>query len=310
MMQEVTEALEPAVSVASDVPQVRPIAEAVGAAVVIWGSADGSPQSGTIQVKILDLRHEPIQPPQQITCELAASTDLRFAAERIVEALPDIAPIAHPDEEAVHRDAESDRLWATNPNLVRNGDFGRPENWEAIYRADRYAPPAKDALPEPDQVAVSRVSVDDKMERVLAMNLSKTAAHSKGLACLSDPIKIRPQMRYRLSFRYQSDGPQLHVFVKGYAPLRDINGQIVPREVYRRQVSPSGATGGQWQKVECDLTPRHPAHEVAELRIDLYAYLRPGTVLFDDVVLKAIGPAGQAPALKSPARLTTQRGER
>ena len=38
-----------------------------------------------------------------------------------------------------------------------------------------------------------------------------------------------------------------------------------------------------------ELNPQHVAFPVQTLKVDLYAYLSPGTVMFDDVVLKAVG---------------------
>jgi hypothetical protein len=102
-------------------------------------------------------------------------------------------------------------------------------------------------------------------------------------------IAIRANTRYRLVFKYKSDGPTLHVFVKGFTSGKDLAGKPELREVYRRQVSPTDETHGQWQTIECDMNPRHPAFPVQFLKVDLYAYLHPGTVMFDDIQLKAVG---------------------
>jgi hypothetical protein len=61
------------------------------------------------------------------------------------------------------------------------------------------------------------------------------------------------------------------------------------REVYRRQVPPSGGTDGKWVTITDDLNPQNGRVTVQSLRVDLYAYLKSGTVLFDDVTLKAVG---------------------
>ncbi|MBV8781099.1 MAG: hypothetical protein JO353_06850 [Phycisphaerae bacterium] len=116
------------------------------------------------------------------------------------------------------------------------------------------------------------------------MNLSKDVAESNGLACISDSIPIEPKARYRLQFRYKSDGPTLHVFVKGYGT---VDGE--ERELYRRQVPPSGPTNGKWIVITDDLNPQHGHFAITTLRVDLYAYLKPGLVLFDEVVLKDVG---------------------
>jgi hypothetical protein len=76
----------------------------------------------------------------------------------------------------------------------------------------------------------------------------------------------------------------LHVFVKGYATVAGEE-----REVYRRQVPPSDATDGKWVTITDDMNPQNGRVAVESLRVDLYAYLKPGTVMFDDVIVKAVG---------------------
>ena len=91
---------------------------------------------------------------------------------------------------------------------------------------------------------------------------------------------------------YRSDGPTIHPFIKGYIPVPPApgsSGDTGEREIYRRQVPPSGSTHGQWVTVVDDLNPQHPSLTVQYLRVDLYAYLAPGTVEFDDIVIKAVG---------------------
>ena len=124
---------------------------------------------------------------------------------------------------------------------------------------------------------------------VLAMKLSKDVAESNGLACLSKGIPIEPETRYRLQFKYKSDGPHLHVFVKGYIRKDDISGNVADLQSYECQVPPSGATKGKWETVVCDINPQNVSGSPEFLKIDLYAYLAPGTVEFDDVQLKAVG---------------------
>jgi hypothetical protein len=141
-------------------------------------------------------------------------------------------------------------------------------------------------VPPADRVAI-RILPDG--QRVLSMNLSKETAESNGLACLSESIRIEPDTRYRLGFRYRSEGPRLHLFVKGYTMARNINGQMVEREIYRRQVPALEPTAGKWVEVVDDLNPQHVAMDVVTLRVDLYTYLNAGVVEFDDIVLKKVG---------------------
>ena len=255
--------------------ELTPIAKDLTAQILIWGDVSADK---TIHLRVFDLLQlDPL--PHEITKKIGQPTDMRFVVEEVLQTLPDVKPFTHPSEEAVQRDPQAEALWQTNPNLVVNGDFSKPEAWEMIYRSIRRTiaiqPPAED-----------EVSID---QGALVMKLSKDCAENNGMACLSAPIKIEPSTRYRLSFRYKSDGPRLHVFVKGFTAAKGIDGKPMDREIYRRQVPPSEATDGKWVEIVDEMNPQHSSLPVQALRVDLYAYLDPGTVMFDDVVLKAVG---------------------
>jgi hypothetical protein len=278
-----------AINFQTDLKTLTDLSKDANPTVLIWGELDVAGSGTKLRIKTFDL-NQPDPLPHEFEKSLAQPTDLRFAVEGILQTLDGVKPFEHPSEESVSDDPALAALFAKNPNLVVNGNFAEEKNWVALLEADMYPPAVGDSLPEEDKVNIYRMP-DGKgnTENVLAMNLSKNVAENNGLACLSDAIPIEAGMRYRLSFRYRSDGPRLHVFVKGYTTGKDIAGNAAEREVYRRQVPPSGATDGQWKTVVCDMTPANPNFPVEHLRVDLYAYLSPGVVMFDDVELKAIG---------------------
>lgn len=258
--------------------------------ILIWGEMEGSGDANTLKLKIVDLR-DASPSPREITKSWKEPTEVRFALEQILQTLRGMKPFEHPNEISLTDDPRARELWAKNPNLVINGDFAQAGHWDAIYQSELYPVQISSKLPETDKVNIFRIP-DPKtgaIHNVLAMKLSLECAQNNGMACLSDLIKIEPNTRYRLSFRYKSDGPSLHVFVKGYTRTQNIKGEMTEREVYRRQVPPSGATGGKWVTVVDDMNPQHVAFPVQFLRVDLYAYLGEGTVMFDDVVLKNVG---------------------
>jgi hypothetical protein len=273
------------------------LGKGVDATVMVWGDMD---QANNLRVKILDLRDADPK-PREMAKAIHRATDLRFVTEQILETLPNVTPFEHPTEAAVTDDAKARELWVKNPNLVVDGDFTQPGHWNAIYESEYYPPPFSEQLPAMDKVCIYRLPGENggAAHTVLAMRLSKECAENNGMACLSDPIPIQPNTRYRLSFRYKSDGPSLHVFVKGYTTGQNIQGQKAPREIYKRQVPPSPPTHGKWVTIVDDLNPQHVAFPVETLRVDLYAYLGAGTVMFDDVVLKAVG--GQTHVAKDDA---------
>jgi hypothetical protein len=272
------------VSGQTSVDELKAAAALADAQILIWGELSGAQLTLRI-VEGADAN------PVLVKKEIRQPTDLRFAVEQTLGHLTMAPRFEHPSEVAVQRDPVAEALWAKNPNLVPNGDFSEAGRWTGIYQSEWYEVPQSDAAPAVDKM-VMRQTADG--ERVLSMQLSKRAAENNGLACLSDAIAIEPQTRYRLSFRYRSEGPVLHVFVKGYTRHRNIRGEETDREIYRRQVPLSGGTGGKWVTVVDDLNPQHPQYPVQTLRVDLYAYLVAGAVEFDDVVLKAVGTPTRA----------------
>jgi len=303
MLEVAAEAKDPITS-ATGAGAMIELGKLADAQILVWGDMNNTPRGANLHLQILDLR-EKNSKPRSIEKIIKEPTDLRFASEQILETLPGVKSFEHPSEVAVQNDALAEELWKKNPNLVKNGDFSAAGAWEAIYQAEKYSVTISDKLPAIDKVNIYRLSEPGgKTNNVLAMNLSRTCAENNGMACLSQSIPIKPDTRYRLSFRYKSDGPTLHVFVKGYTMGEDIAGKKSEREIYRRQVPPTGPTKGEWMTIVDELNPQHSAFEVQTLRIDLYAYLSPGQVLFDDVVLKAVGPQthkARDAAIKPPA---------
>lgn len=280
---------------------VKDLASDEHPAILIWGNLDQvAGEQGRLRLKILDLR-DPAGKVREISREIQRPTDVRFVVEGILQTLPGVKEFAHPSEEEVHHDADSDAAWAKNPNLVIDGDFSKEGHWTALYMSEKYLAPFSDALPATDKVVIYRQPNVPGFETVLAMKLSTGAAENNGMACLSDAIPIEPGVRYRIQFDYKSDGPTLHVFVKGYVKGQDIAGKPALREVYRRQVSPTGATNGEWKTIESDMNPQNIAYPVDCLKVDLYAYLTPGTVMFDNIQLKAVGQQTAADVMNDPA---------
>jgi hypothetical protein len=256
--------------------------------ILIWGELNTRGKAFDLKVKIRDLRQKDGK-VAEVDKQINQPTDMRFVVEEILRTINDIGPFSHPVEEAVTNDPASIEAWKQNPNLVVNGDFAKTGSWRALLRSEVYEPPMSDALPETDKVVIYKLTEAGKTRNVLAMNLSKEVAESNGLACLSAPIDITRDRRYRIQFKYKSDGPTLHVFVKGYIHGKDISGSDADVQSYECQVPPSGPTHGEWKTVICDLNPQNISGSPTFLKIDLYAYLGQGTVMFDDVQLKEVG---------------------
>jgi hypothetical protein len=267
--------------------------------ILIWGELDAVGSGFDLKVKTLDLRQKDAK-PTDLEKPIRQPTDLRFVSEQILETIKGVGTFSHPVENEVTDDPKSLELWKQNPNLVPDGDFAAEGKWIALLRSEKYPAPISDSLPGVDKVVIyKKASAGDGADdddpatsvkgNVLAMHLSKGVAESNGLACLSAPMDIEPNTRYRIQFRYKSDGPTLHVFVKGYIKGKNIAGEMDDVQDYECQVPPSGATHGQWRTVVCDLNPQNPSGSPKFLKVDLYTYLSPGRVMFSDVQLKAVG---------------------
>jgi len=283
---EMTEAVgEEKYDFGATVESVETIATDLTADIAIWGNLSGK----TLQVKVFDFRQlDPL--PFEIKQEINEPTDVRFVSEHILQHLAEVKRFEHPVDVAVTRDADAEKLWETNPNLVVNGDFSGRGGWEYLFRSIRREVRTSSSLPDTDDVTrYTVIEADGTPNTILAMYMSRDAAETNGLKALSAPMKIEPDTRYRLRFRYNSGGPKLRLFVKGYTNVPDGKGGTIEREIYRRQVPSSAGTDGQWVTIDDDLNPQHVTFPVQHLRVDLYAYLHPGLVMFDDVVLKAVG---------------------
>jgi hypothetical protein len=251
-------------------------------AVLIWGELDGR---GELKVKLWDRRAGPGTGPQLVRQQITNPQDVRFVAEAVLEQLAGVSKFEHPSEESVLDDEASRRAWETNPNLLPDGNFAAAGGWNVILREQKYPPPVGDAMPDVDRGAIVRGPDGNR----LVLHMSGDVAGVWGLACLSGPVPIEPETRYRIAFKMKSDGPTARVFVKGYTTGDDLVGRVMEREVYRRQVPPQGDTKGKWVDVVCDLNPQHVRFPVQTLRVDLYIYLGAGTAEFRDVVLKKVG---------------------
>lgn len=271
------------VTLASTPQEISALAKQVDAEVVLWGDFSGQ----KLQLRILDLRIANA-PVQKVESDVQDPLALRFAVESVLEQIQGMPVFEHPVEQRVWDDDLSRRLWKEGPNLLVNGDFSTEGKWTGIYQSELYSLPLQDAMPTDDKVAIVRKAGEDGSS-ALVLHLSKYCAENNGLAALSDAIKIKPQTRYRLSYKYKSDGPRVFVFVKGYTSYEGPTGVMVQREVYRRQAPVLEGTDNKWVTIVDDFNPQHVSLPVQELRVDFYTYLHPGTVVIDDAVLKEVG---------------------
>ena len=203
--------------------------------------------------------------------------------------------------------------FAKAPNLVPDPGFESAATdatktatqWQVLLHADHYAPPLITAdqakMLDRDRVAVvpkSAAGVGGGGAKsdgyCLMMRMSKDIAEANGLACESIWVPVDQGKKYRFSVQYHSTGPTARLFLKGFAFKPDQFGdkndlEAVRREYYR--TNPAGKANAGWDTIDMDFTPQtqKPTDPKIEwMRVDLYIYLTPGDVFFDDAVIKKI----------------------
>ena len=198
-----------------------------------------------------------------------------------------------PPEQARTSDPAAEANWIKNPNLVVGGDFqtgagGMPKGWESVAGQKR----------EPLGKLVQWVSEDgNPQNKIIRFTFDKAVAEEEGVMYYCDHFPIQEGATYRFQCRWKSNGPSAKVFIKCYDDVsttykKDTGNSSTPaqrREVYRSQQNFKGPEN-TWNTHTEDFTPTHTRYSPKWGRVMLYAYLRPGVVEFDDVVVKQILP--------------------
>lgn len=206
--------------------------------------------------------------------------------------------------------------WAKNPNLVKGSDFERgsggvPFGWESRAGQQR-EPLGREVTWIPE--------VGNTKNQVVRFTLDRAVAESTGVMYYSDFFPVTEGATYRFQVRYRTNGPSPKVFIKCYdemgseykensAPTRlkakrpSGSKEYLPEEGQRREVyrSQQNLKGGKnvWNVQTEDFTPKHTKYSPKWGRVMLYAYLSPGVMEWDDVVIKEIIPASPGDQKKS-----------
>ncbi len=177
---------------------------------------------------------------------------------------------------------------ATRPaNLAVNGDFEQPDESGKL--------PAGWITKRPRNVR--RMNLGGERGWVVEMTGDNPLMGTYGTDLTGGLIEFEPNTRYRCTGYARSDGPNMKVFVKGYATIKRRNkGRIETLEdvVYqmRKDLEPSK----DWKpfNLDFDVTPAavfsDHQHRVQYLRITLWAYWPRGTCWFDDIRFEEVGP--------------------
>jgi hypothetical protein len=288
-----------------------------GAQIAIWGNIERAPGA---EAEIYDLAIKCVdfsaRPKPKVIYEVKTRTDSvseipHQYVKQMFDALYEREPAA-----AEGPNAMAEENWKNGPNLVI-GDFekgrgGAPKGWEKVAGQQR----------EPLGGLVRWMAEQgNPTNKVIRFTLDKDVAENEGLMYYSEYFPVEENAKYRFQCRWRSNGPAVKVFIKCYdeegsqyrTQAAKLNtgasagkslgkGDYVPetaqrREVYRSQQNLKGPIK-TWNTQTEDFTPKHVKYAPKWGRVMLYAYVTPGVVEFDDVVVKKIVPGVTSPQPK------------
>jgi len=133
--------------------------------------------------------------------------------------------------------------------------------------------------------------------QVIEMTGGKKLMASYGVDLTSEKIPVEANTRYRCTGYTKSTGPNMKVFIKGYATVtRRIKGELKTFDdvVYqmRKDIEPTK----DWQpfNLEFEIAPAKVfsdfQHELKYVRIRLWAFWPAGTCWFDEIAFEEVGP--------------------
>jgi hypothetical protein len=248
----------------------------------IWGSIERAPgatsENYDLIIRCVDFSAKPN--PKTIY-EVKARTNSaaeisHLYVKQLLDALHERKSANTPDLQSI-----AENNWKNGPNRL-SGDFenglgGVPTGW------DKYCGQQREPLGRLVQWTTEDGNPNNK---VVHFAFDKNVAENEGLMYYSDFFPIDEGAKYRFQCRWRSKGPAVKVFIKCYD---EIDGQR--REVYRSQQNLRKSTNAwTWNTHTEDFTPKHTNYAPRWCRVMLYAYLVPGEVEFDDVIVKQIVP--------------------
>ncbi len=186
-------------------------------------------------------------------------------------------------------DAASEKQWKEGKNLVLNGDFevgqNTPANWE----------PMKEHMSWVDDP-------DGKGGKCLKWDVPKDIAENAGMMFYSQTYGVEEGATYRIRWRFRTTGTAVKLWIKGYDSFPKAFGfEAQDREVWRSRKDPQFRPElkeyklNEWAEYGHDFVPWVDpgplGKHVRYIKVMLYAYTSPGTVWWDDIVIKKIKDA-------------------
>ncbi|MBM4093830.1 MAG: hypothetical protein FJ276_31150 [Planctomycetes bacterium] len=279
------------------------IQEEFGADIAVWGKVERLPDvqwdEYDLWLNVVDFSTDPPRILAKIKARTKTASEIPHTY--IDEALDKLYGMDS-SVPAAGADADSERRWKTGENLVR-GDFEKPAGWDQ---------------PGAFVSRQAEASGPGKQNGFVRFTLSRDIAETSGVLYYSDYFPVEEGAKYRFQCRWRTSGPAPKVFIKCSTerPTRFSDrgdgsvDEMEKREVYRSQQNLSGPRD-VWNTHTEDFTPQHTQFEPRYGRVMLYGYLSPGTLDWDDIVVKQITPppAVQSPRIRRPSLETKVRAD-
>jgi len=246
--------------------------EGFGADLAVWGKVERQGGGFRIRARALDLRHSSTKLRLDEVYTAPGRQRVRFAAEKIVNALSEGKKIEDTGKHETEADVGGPDPGLSRPNLVKNGDFEEggesPKHWQRINNLttfwDSTASPTGKCLRTDTDVLDTEVKAwEGKLGRGARLSNAprktvptmaqqyKTIGAGHGVHFYSAPITVKPGMTYRISFDLKGRWGGMFfpkIFVKGYAGFKDKAFGDQDREIYRQYKA--GRTETQGKKFE------------------------------------------------------------
>jgi hypothetical protein len=319
-------------SPAMDLGQMKKIVcDDFGAQIGIWGSveraAGAAGETYDVTLKCVDFSTDPPMVIHQATARTNSVSEIpHLYVKNMLDAL-----YSRSAPGSRGSDSAAEENWSKKANLIDGGDFesasgGVPKGWENAAGQQR----------EPLGRLVRWTAENgNSQNHVIRFTLDKDVAENEGLMYYSKPFPVEEGAKYRFQCRWRSTAPAVKVFIKCYDEIDTpyqgsqksqasdsrysgreggLSGVDRRREVYRSQQNLTGPMK-TWNTHTEDFTPKHTKYSPKWGRVMLYAYIKPGVVDFDDVVVKQIvpppspGPQAKVRRNSSETRVTTEEME-
>jgi len=257
----------------------------------IWGSVERAPGTESeiydLAIRCVDFSARP-QPKVIYESKVrtrSASEIPHVYVKQMLDALYGRKPGAPPAPDLI-----AEKNWKNGANLVV-GDFQRgaggvPKGWAP--RAGQQREPLGGLVRWTPETGTPG-------NKVIRFTLDRRVAENEGVMYYSDYFPVEEGAKYRFQCRWRSSGPDVKIFVKCYDAVSESSQR---REVYRNQQNLKGPRN-TWNTQTEDFTPKHTKYTPRWGRVMLYAYLAPGVVEFDDVMVKQLLPASPGKQAKT-----------